>query len=113
MSSERDSDGVKTSLNGNAVPLFAMKLIDGVGQLEMTGDDARYGDVFVERFPTEGVTVQSQGYLLQFLIRRIGQDLESIRRETDDASISQLDEDGSFLGPCSDGDGFASVISGD
>jgi hypothetical protein len=29
----------------------------------MTGDDARYGDVFIERFPTEGVAVQSQGDL--------------------------------------------------
>jgi hypothetical protein len=94
------------------VSVITKKLIDTIGQLEMTGDDARYGDVFVERFPTEGVTVQSQGYLSQFLLRRIGQNLKSIRGETDNAAIRQFDEDGSFLGPCSDSGGFDRVISG-
>jgi hypothetical protein len=50
----------------------SLELINVIGELEMTGDNARYGDVFVERFPTEGVTVQSQGYLSQFLLRRTG-----------------------------------------
>jgi hypothetical protein len=71
---------------------------DAVGQLEMTGDDARYGYIFVEGFPTEGVTVQSQGYLLQFLLRRTSKKLKSIRLETDNTSVCQFDEDSSSLG---------------
>lgn len=80
------SDGYVTNVLMQDLTPFS-DLSPSVGELEITGDDARYGDVFVERFPTEGETVQSQGYLSQFLLRRIGQNLKSICRETDNASV--------------------------
>ena len=46
--------------------------IDAVGELKIAGDNAGNGDIFVERFPTEGVAIQSQGNFSQLILRRTG-----------------------------------------
>ena len=52
-----------------------------IGKLKIAGDNAWNCNVFVQLLPTQGITVQSQGHLLELLIRRLRQQSETIGRE--------------------------------
>ena len=72
----------------------------------MAGHDARYGNVFVQFFPTQGVTVELQLNLLQLFIACTTENFEAIGRESENATIDRFKVDHSPFYPYASGSRF-------
>ena len=70
-----------------------------VRKLEITRNNTGNSNVFVKIFPTERITVQPQRYLLQLVICRLGQKVETISRKTNDPAIREFNENRSPFDP--------------
>jgi hypothetical protein len=84
--------------------------VNAIGQLKMTRDNSRNGDVFVKGFPPQCVAIESQSHFLQFLFGSFSQKLESVRWKADDTSVGEFNIDHSLFCPSPNGGGFNGFI---
>ena len=72
-------------------------------QLEVTGDNALHGQVFVQCFPTQRRAVQTQLNGRQLFVSRSAQDTKAVCRKRNLPAIGQFDEHKATTCPCANG----------